>query len=193
MEFGFRILSRTTSPLVEGTYYSVEPDWAPPDDFVVDPRENRGWSPQTAGVPDGERVVDQIVGWEGGYGTRPPTGQYIGPNGWVSDIADGTDTRGPKGEDGKSENIDDVRSNIEQINDLTSDLKLATPPLWVAATDAVLAVFDAAGTFDAAAINAYTGWSATPTIPNHPNVGVVVRVPEDSHICLLYTSDAADE
>ena len=182
VDFGFRILSRTTSPLIEGTYYAVEPDWAPPADFVVDPRENRGWTAQTADVIDGERVVEQIVSWEGGYGTRPPTGQYIGPKGWVTDIADATDKRGPAGEDGETEDISDVRSNIEQINALTADLKLETPPLWVNATDGVIATLDAAGTIDSSSINAYTGWSATPTIPNYANVGVVIRVPEDAHI-----------
>lgn len=56
-----------------------------------------GWSPELAVVPDGERRVLQVADWVGGTGTAPDTGQYVGPTGLVSDIAEATDTRGERG------------------------------------------------------------------------------------------------
>jgi len=43
---------------------------------------------------DGGRKVQQVVGWEGGTGTVPATGLYVGPLGYVADIADATDLNG---------------------------------------------------------------------------------------------------
>lgn len=59
-----------------------------------------GWSPIYATVEDGERRVDQVVDWVGGSGTKPDVDLYKGPDGLVPDIADGTDVRGPAGQDG---------------------------------------------------------------------------------------------
>lgn len=56
-----------------------------------------GWTPVTAEVPDGARVVKQIVDWIGGTGTKPPTGKYVGPTGWVDTAAEATNVRGPGG------------------------------------------------------------------------------------------------
>jgi hypothetical protein len=60
----------------------------------------QGWSPVIAVVEDGERRVQQIVGWTGGAGTAPSTGLYIGPAGLVGDIAQATDIRGETGSGG---------------------------------------------------------------------------------------------
>ena len=50
----------------------------------------RGWSP-TFGTPTyGTSVVFRVTDWIGGGGTKPATGQYLGPDGYVNDIADAT-------------------------------------------------------------------------------------------------------
>jgi hypothetical protein len=56
-----------------------------------------GWTPVTAEVPDGVRVVKQIVDWIGGTGPKPPTGKFVGPTGWVDTAAEATNVRGPGG------------------------------------------------------------------------------------------------
>lgn len=48
---------------------------------------NDGWTPVFAGVLDGTRTVIRVVDWTGGEGTKPATGQYIGPAGYVSTVA----------------------------------------------------------------------------------------------------------
>lgn len=50
-----------------------------------------GWTPILAIVNDGTRRVLQVVGWDGGSGTVPATGLYIGSTGYVSLIASGVD------------------------------------------------------------------------------------------------------
>lgn len=59
-----------------------------------------GWSPILAVVSDGERRVHQVVGWTGGQGAEPESGWYIGPLGPVQNIAEATNLRGPRGQDG---------------------------------------------------------------------------------------------
>ena len=56
-----------------------------------------GWSPVLANVVDGERVVEQVVNWTGGSGTKPATGKYVGATGLVTLIADAVDKRGATG------------------------------------------------------------------------------------------------
>lgn len=56
-----------------------------------------GWSPLLAGVPDGERRVLQIYDWYGGTGSKPATGDYLGPLGPTSVIGDAQDIRGAQG------------------------------------------------------------------------------------------------
>ncbi|MBC6444624.1 MAG: hypothetical protein GDA50_04220 [Alphaproteobacteria bacterium GM202ARS2] len=50
-----------------------------------------GWSPVLAIVTDGDRRVLQLRSWEGGTGDPPESGQYVGPSGYVDDIADAVD------------------------------------------------------------------------------------------------------
>ena len=60
-----------------------------------------GWSPVLANIADGARVVQQVADWIGGGGSKPTqVGQYVGASGFVTDIADATDIRGPAGQDG---------------------------------------------------------------------------------------------
>ena len=56
-----------------------------------------GWSPEFAVASDGERRVLRISDWQGGTGTKPPVGQYVGATALVSDIAQAVDIRGAIG------------------------------------------------------------------------------------------------
>jgi len=56
-----------------------------------------GWSPVFAVVSDGERRVLQVADWQGGTGTKPTTGLYVGTTGLVALIANGVDVRGATG------------------------------------------------------------------------------------------------
>lgn len=49
------------------------------------------WTPVYTQVPDGQRLVLQVSGWQGGAGDQPPIGQYVGPAGYVDDIEDAVD------------------------------------------------------------------------------------------------------
>lgn len=69
-----------------------------------------GWSPILAIVVDLDRRVLQVTDWAGGTGTKPATGDYIGPTGLVSDIAQAVDIRGPQGP---------LSGGLEDLNDVT--------------------------------------------------------------------------
>lgn len=56
-----------------------------------------GWSPVFAIEPDGQRRVLKVIDWVGSWGDMPAVDVYIGLTGFVSDIADGVDIRGPSG------------------------------------------------------------------------------------------------
>lgn len=77
-------------------------DTATPDTGVAGADGDKGWSPKTINVVDGQRVVQQLVDYVGGTGTKP-TGdinKYVGPAGYVTLIADATDIRGATGANG---------------------------------------------------------------------------------------------
>ena len=78
---------------------SVEPEQTAvvPCEKGKDGRDAVPWQPVYAIVPDGSRRVMRIVDWFGGIDPKPETGQYLGPNGYVSDIGDATDIRGEGG------------------------------------------------------------------------------------------------
>ena len=50
----------------------------------------RGWAPLFAAVTSGSSVALQVADWTGGGGDKPPTGQYLGPDGLVDDIEEAT-------------------------------------------------------------------------------------------------------
>lgn len=59
---------------------------------------NDGWSPLLAITTDGERRVLRLAGWTGGEGSQPGmVGQFLGPSGLVSAVADAVDIRGATG------------------------------------------------------------------------------------------------
>jgi hypothetical protein len=57
----------------------------------------KGWSPELAVVNDSARRVQQVVDWQGGEGTKPAVGLYVGATGLVALIADAIDIRGAPG------------------------------------------------------------------------------------------------
>lgn len=59
-----------------------------------------GWSPILAITTDGARRVMRVTGWTGGNGNEPASGQYVGLEGFVTDIADAVDVRGATGATG---------------------------------------------------------------------------------------------
>ncbi|WP_089177246.1 hypothetical protein [Bosea sp. AS-1] len=61
---------------------------------------DKGWSPVLAVVTDSARRVLQVSDWVGGAGTKPASGDYVGPTGLVSSIASAVDIRGPQGPSG---------------------------------------------------------------------------------------------
>ncbi len=58
-----------------------------------------GWEPVYANVADGYRIVQQLVDWQGGGGTKPsvPATTYIGASGLTTVIASAIDIRGSAG------------------------------------------------------------------------------------------------
>lgn len=62
-----------------------------------------GWAPVLAVVADGAREVLQVADWIGGGGTKPATGQYIGPTGFVTLIGDAVNIKGSDGSSGDLE------------------------------------------------------------------------------------------
>jgi len=75
-----------------------------------------GWSPVLAIEADGSRRVFQVIDWQGGEGTKPSVGLYVGATGLVADIENGIDVRGPQGPlSGGLEDLSDVTiTNPEQ-------------------------------------------------------------------------------
>jgi hypothetical protein len=59
-----------------------------------------GWTPILAVVIDGSRNVLQVTGWEGGSGTVPATGLYVGATGYVPLIANAVNIKGQDGSAG---------------------------------------------------------------------------------------------
>ncbi|MCX6216380.1 collagen-like protein [Spirosoma sp.] len=56
-----------------------------------------GWTPILATVADGERLVQQVVDWTGGFPTKPSTGQYVGATGLVATLDQAVNIRGSQG------------------------------------------------------------------------------------------------
>ena len=59
-----------------------------------------GWTSLPAAETDGTRSVLRIVGYEGGTGTPPASGRYLGASGLVSTPAEAADVRGEPGDKG---------------------------------------------------------------------------------------------
>ena len=61
-----------------------------------------GWTPVLALQPADLKVVARVVDFVGGLGNKPTgyIGKYLGPAGYVDDVASAQDVRGPRGEGG---------------------------------------------------------------------------------------------
>lgn len=115
-----------------------------------------GWTPVLAVESDDERRVHRVVDWTGGTGTKPATGQYIGPSGFVTLIGDAVDIRGAQGTSGggtgdllAANNLADVASVATSRTNLSVYSKAEVDTLLAAAGGtfdpaAALAAFDAA-------------------------------------------------
>lgn len=76
---------------------------------------DNGWSPVLAVVSDGARRVHQVADWTAGEGTKPNTGQYVGPAGLVAAIGDAVDIRGAAGAAGAGSG--DMTKTVYDTND----------------------------------------------------------------------------
>lgn len=56
-----------------------------------------GWSPIFSIAEDDDRRVLEVTDWTGGVGTKPAVNKYVGATGFVDDIEDAIDIRGPTG------------------------------------------------------------------------------------------------
>ncbi len=77
---------------------------------------NRGWTPVFGVVTDGSRRVQQVIDWQGGEGTKPAIGKYVGPTGLVDTAAAAVDIRGPEGPEMI---IDGLTPAVADISDAT--------------------------------------------------------------------------
>lgn len=57
----------------------------------------KGWAPIIAPVTDGARVVNKVVDWSGGEGTKPAANVYLGAAGLVATAAEAVDVAGVMG------------------------------------------------------------------------------------------------
>lgn len=113
---GIRVRGKSGGEPAFGPWQDVRDGIDGQDGKDGDPGEDGddGWTPILAVVTNGERRVHRVVDWTGGEGTKPATGQYVGENGFVTDVADATDIRGPAGEDGDTA---DPCETVVLIND----------------------------------------------------------------------------
>jgi hypothetical protein len=79
---------------------------------------DNGWTAVLANVTDGERIVQQIVDWVGGDGTKPSViDQFVGPAGIVNTAGAATNIRGAEGAQGDTgENGADVTDGRSKIS-----------------------------------------------------------------------------
>lgn len=78
---------------------------------------NDGWSPVFSVVTDTTRRVLQVSDWQGGQGTKPATGLYVGATGLTATLATAVDIRGSAGAAGAGSG-DVISTN--NLSDLTS-------------------------------------------------------------------------
>jgi hypothetical protein len=142
-----------------------------------------GWTPVFAIVSDGARRVLQISDWVGGEGTKPTTGQYVGPSGLTGTLASAVDLRGPAGAAGTG--TGDVTGpstttagRLARFADTTGDLldegpSVSTDGTLAANSDAILATQKAVKTYVDAALAAADAFQPKGLIdcstnPNYP-------------------------
>lgn len=141
---------------------------------AVDVRGMRGlaaWIPIPTNVADGERIVQKIIDWDGGEGTKPPVNLYIGASGLTANITLATDIRGAQGNRGYKgwsavlANIADGARVVQQVIDWTGgeDSKPASGQ-YIGATGLVSLIANATDIRGATGATGNKGWS--PVISN---------------------------
>jgi hypothetical protein len=111
----------------------------PPGD--TGPTGDKGWSPKLIIGNDGDRRVLSIVGWLGGEGSAPSTGQYIGESDLVNTAAEGVDIRGSTGAPG-ADGLEPVHENVfyvDPVNGNDGTAVMGHPALPWATLDSVWA------------------------------------------------------
>ena len=78
---------------------------------------DKGWSPVFAVVTDSARRVLQVADWQGGEGTKPAIGLYVGATGLTAVLASAVDIRGAQGASGAG--TGDMLA-AQNLNDLVS-------------------------------------------------------------------------
>lgn len=82
---------------IDGVAYARQnATWVPVDSVIPEDGKD-GWTPVFALVADNLRIVQQVIDWTGGTTTKPAVGQYVGPSGFTTNIANAVDIRGPAG------------------------------------------------------------------------------------------------
>lgn len=71
--------------------------WAIWEAAVENATGEKGWSPLLRAVVDGDRQVLQLYDWTGGEGDKPTQVGYLGASGYVPNIVQALDFRGPQG------------------------------------------------------------------------------------------------
>ena len=101
---GFNIRRTDDGTILERTFIGQHATPVEPPDSIGD---MASWVPILGVVEDGERRVLQLVAWTGGEeGADPPeSGMYLGSDGYVTDISEAVDIRGPQGVPGADSDV----------------------------------------------------------------------------------------
>lgn len=81
-----------------------------PDNGLI--KGDKGWAPVFGVVSDGTRRVQRVVDWQGGEGSKPTTGLYVGASGLTATIGEAVDIRGPEGPEMVIDNLDAATTDI---------------------------------------------------------------------------------
>lgn len=111
-----------TTPVAFLKHTVASADWSaaiPISGVKGDPGE-KGWSPIFAMESVGARRVWKLTGYVGGAGDAPTAniGKYVGPGGYVTDIAEATDQRGVTGARGWSPVLSIVADGARRVRRL---------------------------------------------------------------------------
>lgn len=78
------------------------------------------WSPVFAVEASGATRILKVTDWIGGVGTKPDVDVYVGTGGFVTDIANGVDVRGPAGASGAGTGDLLAANNLSDVDSATT-------------------------------------------------------------------------